>query len=135
MAVVCALRVLTSGGFADGAAAPHRHPRASPSAETPEGGPSAELQATPSRGRRPSAHTNRTNQNAKNAADGLLCPPIIICSLSITSSFKKTAYHVFDDRKKTQHLPPPTQKSMDSTIVPCLSGLFRKRSMKWFTSR
>ena len=39
------------------AAAPQRHPRTSPSAETPKGAPSAELQATPSRGRRPSAHT------------------------------------------------------------------------------
>ena len=47
------------------AAAPHRRPRASPSAETPKGAPSAELQATPSRGRRPSAHTSTEKSTAE----------------------------------------------------------------------
>ena len=50
------------------AAAPQRHPRASPSAETPKGAPSAELQATPSRGRRPSAHTH-TNKSPLNRSN------------------------------------------------------------------
>ena len=54
---VCAW-LLTSGGLRlTLQLTPQRHPRASPSAETPKGAPSAELQATPSRGRRPSAHT------------------------------------------------------------------------------
>ena len=50
------------------AAAPHRRPRASPSAETPKGAPSAELQATPSRGRRPSAHTFSNKSTAEPSA-------------------------------------------------------------------
>lgn len=50
------------------AAAPHRRPRASPSAETPKGAPSAELQATPSRGRRPSAHTFSDKSTAEPSA-------------------------------------------------------------------
>ena len=54
---VCAW-LLTSGGLRlTLQLTPQRHPRASPSAEPPKGAPSAELQATPSRGRRPSAHT------------------------------------------------------------------------------
>lgn len=54
---VCAW-LLTSGGLRlTLRLTPQSYPRASPSAETPKGAPSAELQATPSRGRRPSAHT------------------------------------------------------------------------------
>ena len=61
---VCAW-LLTSGGLRlTLRLTPQRHPRASPSAETPKGAPSAELQATPSRGRRPSAHTFTSESTA-----------------------------------------------------------------------
>ena len=62
---VCAW-LLTSGGLRlTLRLTPQRHPRASPSAETPKGAPSAELQATPSRGRRPSAHTTTDKSTAE----------------------------------------------------------------------
>ena len=62
---VCAW-LLTSGGLRlTLRLTPQRHPRASPSAETPKGAPSAELQATPSRGRRPSAHTSTDKSTAE----------------------------------------------------------------------
>ena len=65
---VCAW-LLTSGGLRlPLRLTPQRHPRASPSAETPKGAPSTELQATPSRGRRPSAHTH-TNKSPLNRSN------------------------------------------------------------------
>lgn len=59
------------------------------------------------RARAPTKRTHQPNKsNAKIAADGLLHPPVInLQPFNHPTRFKKTAYHVSDDRKKTYTHP------------------------------